>query len=278
MIDAVLVVALLLVVPLALSLGDRAVRGEARAAIAAGGVASFSFLFAEGPAAAGLVVPWAVVAAGLTWRRAGTLWRERWEPLPEAVATSFLLAGAGWLLLSRNGTTLLGFDPVIVELTAVHFHFAGFVAPIVTLQLVRLLKRTGSRHLTLARALVFAILAATPVTAAGITFAPWLGAAGALLFAVALSTASVLTMASIRRRDPGSTLLRVSSLSVLAPLVLAVAYAASSWLGTPAPSLRAMVLSHGLLNAFGFALCGVCGWMKLRELEVTPTMSADVAS
>ena len=43
----------------------------------------------------------------------------------------YLPIGAGWLVLYRLGVRPLGFADVIVLLTGVHFHYTGFVLPIV---------------------------------------------------------------------------------------------------------------------------------------------------
>lgn len=46
-------------------------------------------------------------------------------PLVTAAALGYLSVGAAWMVLSRVGVRPLGFEPAIVELTAVHFHYAG---------------------------------------------------------------------------------------------------------------------------------------------------------
>lgn len=143
-----------------------------------------------------------------------------------------------------------------------HFHFAGFVAPVLLLRLIGWL-RTQGRDDRAARLSLLAVLAATPLTAAGITFEPALGAAGAVLFGAGLTAASLLTLRWVVPRTDvlGKVLLATSSLSVIVALGLAVAYALGQWLGTPAPSLPVMVRTHGLLNAAGFGLAGTLGWL-----------------
>jgi hypothetical protein len=48
--------------------------------------------------------------------------------LAPAAAVAFMAFGAVWLVLSRAGIAPLGLSPIVVELTAVHFHFTGFAA------------------------------------------------------------------------------------------------------------------------------------------------------
>lgn len=265
LIDLVLVVALVLVVPLTLRVSGTDGRAATGASLA-GVLASISFVFDEGTVAAAFVIPWGITTATLACRRVRT-WGQSREAVPETVAFLFLFAGAGWLAVSRYGGTPLGFGPTIVELTAVHFHYAGFVASIVTVQLAGWLQGAGSPRAAAARACAYAVVVATPITAAGITFAEWIGSVGAVVFVVSLTTSSIVTMTSVLPRLAGAArrLLWVSSLSVLLPMILAVTYATGRWLPTPAPSLRTMVWAHGLLNALGFALCGVSGWLVVQR-------------
>ena len=259
-----LVLALAVVVPLALTLDERAPGPAlARLVTLAGVTGSASFLFDEGAGAAAVAALWLATIAVLAVRQlpravVGAGPRE----LPMAIASAYLVVGGVWFVLSRYGARPLGFGDDIVELTAVHFHYAGFVAPVLSFRLARWLSEHEPGSAAPARAAGLAVLAATPLTAAGITFEPALGAAGALLFAGGLTTASVLTMRFVVPRAAGAVraLLALSSLSVIVSMLLAVAYAAGQWLGTPAPSLPVMVRTHGALNALGFALAGLAGW------------------
>ena len=270
LIDLALGLALVVVVPLALTLDSpRPPRRTHRAAVVVAGVtASFSFTVAEGPAAAALASAWLVAVASLALRH---LWpvriRDTLADLPRVLPSLYLVVGGAWLVISRYGGRPLGFSDEIVELTAVHFHYAGFVAPLLLLRLIRRLRTDEG----LVRTALAAVLAATPLTAAGITFSAPLGTLGALLFAGGLTTASWLTLRRVvpDTSRPAAVLLGVSSLSVIASMALAVLYALGQWLGAPAPSLPAMVRTHGALNALGFALAGTTGWV-LDEKERGP--------
>src|SRR5256885_1534113 len=70
----------------------------------------------------------------------------------------YWLVGAGWLALARFGLRPLGFSPEIVLATAVHFHFAGVLLPVLVL------RSTGPR-------LVPPVLLGVPLVALGITLA-----------------------------------------------------------------------------------------------------------
>lgn len=97
------------------------------------------------------------------------------------------------------------------------------------------------------------------------TYGP-LQIAGALLLTTGLW---LLAWETLRRVAPATdrlpgTLLVLSALSTLAPMVLAVQWAIGSNYATPALSIPAMVRFHGIANAVGFALLGVLGW-RLRS-------------
>lgn len=112
---------------------------------------------------------------------------------------------------------------------------------------------------------VVAIVIAPPIVALGFTFAPALQIAGAVLLTVGLWLLAWVTARHIAPTAPRltSSLLLLSSASVLVPMLLAVQWAIRSNLGTPALSIPDMARTHGVLNAFGFALAGVFGWRLL---------------
>jgi uncharacterized membrane protein len=265
-IDFALALAVVVVVPLALGLDRRRPFDPDRVPFVAGAgaVAAGSLLLDEGAVAAALAIPWLVTMVALALRHALPLDVRAWvRDAPEILPFAYAVVGAGWLLVSRYGGRPLDFGDTIVELTAIHFHYAGLVAPLVVLSLRRWLRHEG-RSDAAATAGLIAVLVATPLTAAGITFEPALGAAGAAAFAGGLTTASLLTLRWVlpQARGASRVLLAISSLSVIASMALAVAYAFGQWLGTPSPSLRVMANTHGVLNAGGFALAGVLGWSR----------------
>jgi hypothetical protein len=144
---------------------------------------------------------------------------------------------------------VLGSGGGVVELTAVHFVYAG--AAVLTLAL-----RTRGRYA------VVLVAAAPPVVALGFVT----GYAAALVVgAVAMASGACLVGAlQVRRagRDGGLSparrvLLGVSGLAVWAPMALAVYWPLAAPYALPAPSIGLMVRTHGLANALGFCLCGL---------------------
>jgi hypothetical protein len=70
--------------------------------------------------------------------------------------------------------------------------------------------------------------------------------------------------------DTGRALLVVSSVAPLVPMVLAVQWALAQHVSMPALSINAMASTHGLLNAVGFVMFGLAGWL----LVVPPHVAA----
>lgn len=262
LIDVLLVLAAIVVVPLALPLLLPGI--ETRPWIAAGALTVPSLLLERGsPAAVALALPWAAVAttsaftAALRWARDGHRWSVDAVAVP--VVLGYLAGAGGSLVASRAGLTFRHVTEPIVQLTAVHYSYAGFVAPV--------LARRARRHITATGAASVALvlfLAAPPIVAAGfVTRWAIFQVGGALLLFVAAWTLAGVTLV----RGPRQPLLVASSLALLAPMVLAVSWAAAQFWEVPALGIPDMARTHGILNAVGFGLCGVLGWRAV----VTPS-------
>lgn len=230
-------------------------------------LATASFLLPIGGMAAILASAWLLVCAiAALGALADLIERRSLHPvrLAPAAAVAFMAFGAVWLVLSRAGIAPLGLSPIVVELTAVHFHFTGFAATLMAaLVLTKLHSERGtSRQIALAASLL--MIVGSPVIAAG-----WgtpfhvLQVAGAILVAAGvIGTASILFFrsASLVDSTPARVMLRVSALTPLVPMVLAVEYSAGRVFGFPTLDIHAMALIHGDLNALGFSLLGLSGW------------------
>jgi hypothetical protein len=165
-------------------------------------------------------------------------------------------------VLSRLGVAPINFDPVIVLLTAMHFHYAGFLLPLMT-------GLAGRRLRTrLARLAALGVILGMPLTAFGITTSQLgLGHVPEML-AVMITALAGLTAAGLhlqlaarrtRRRLVGICWL-IAGLSLAFSMVLALMYGSRfyypmAWLDIPL--MRAL---HGSANGLGFGLIGVVGW------------------
>lgn len=275
LIDKVLLLGVLVVVPLALSLvatpdgNGRHVLVYRLAVLAQplGAVAVIASFFPEqGTKAALLASAWLLVTALIAlyglWRLS---LRHLWTVAEVSIDVGliYLSVGSGWLLLSRLGVQPIGFGDTIVLLTAVHFHYAGFAAPILTGLAGRRL--AGAPHITRTMFVLaaIAVTSGTPLVAAGITVSPLLALLGTLTISFGLVLLAALVIGWIAGTFtslPPKLLLLISSVSSLASMVLASLYAYSIVSKTLIIDIPHMAMSHGVINAFGFSLCGLLAW------------------
>jgi len=275
LIDKVLLLGVLVVVPLALSLVAVSQEGLSpafgyRLAVAAqpfGAAAVIaSFFLEQGIRAALLASVWLGVTSLIAIYG---LWRLSLNSLRSVAEVSidvglvYLSVGSGWLVMSRLGVQPLGFGDTIVLLTAVHFHFAGFAAPILTgLAGRRLLEAPQKFQRPFVLAAV-CVTIGTPLVATGISLSPFLALVGTLVIAGGLALLAVLVIVRIvpaLTSLPARLLLLLSSASAVIAMVLALLYAYSIVTRTVIIDIPQMAMSHGLINAFGFSLCGLLGW------------------
>jgi hypothetical protein len=219
-----------------------------------------SFLLGRrGPAAALLASAWLPVTLLVAlhgWQRLRGGTRQVAE-VAVIAGCLMLPIGGGWLVLSRLGVIVLGFEEPIPLLTAVHFHYAAFA----TLVLVGLAGRFAGEG-AVYRLVAAGAISGPPLLAAGITLSPRLEILAAAMLVLALSALAVLTLARIvpRLRGPARVLLVFSSLSALGGMACALAYAIGEYTGVGIISLGRMARIHGPLNGLGFALAGLAGW------------------
>ncbi|TMC36000.1 MAG: hypothetical protein E6J28_11065 [Chloroflexi bacterium] len=273
LVDALLLLAPLAVVPLGLALvplttapARRVVR-LARILQPLGALAAVvSFLLPAGTTAAILAGGWLAVCAlaGVAGVTELVCARSVRPPaLLPAAALGFLTVGGAWMVANRSGLTL-GYGPVVAELTAVHFHYAGFVATLMSALAISVLLERSPRLGRLGSAAGLLVVLGTPLTAAG--FAT--GTAVLMVVGPALLVAGVLITAGLtafvvapRVSSPVARwLLIASAAAVVVPMLLGLDYAAARVLPVPSLDLRAMAIVHGDLNAIVYALVGLAGW------------------
>lgn len=280
-----LLLAVLVITPLALravaQLGDEgrspmlqrlAALGQLPAAV----VTTVSFFLAPGAVAAALALPWflftLLLAAQGFWR----FWRpgHRRPALEDVVVDLGLIyaaAGGGWLLVSRAGLQPMGFPETIVTLTAVHFHYIPLAAMVMTGLLGRALRERPSAAWTLYRPAAAGMIMGPPLVALGITFWPLLETIAALVLALSLGIVALLTLTAIVPRSGVSSaglLLAVSSVAAILAMFFATAYAVDTLSGARRLSIATMIQVHGWVNALGFSLCGLAGWLYLAPADL----------
>ena len=227
-----------------------------------------AFAAPQGGGAALWALPWFAVTGLVALVGLARLRDRGRRSAPEltlSFAMLYLAVGGGWLVLSRWGQRPLEFAPIIVLLTAVHFHYAGFALPLLAGLAGRALGGVS------ARLAAFGTVVGVPLVAAGITLTPILNTSlPELLAASFLVLASVpVVLLHVRlgvraEHQTAGMLLVLSGLALAVSMPLAAAYALGSYLGTPWLDIPMMVRFHGLTNAVGFALLGIAGWNLTR--------------
>jgi hypothetical protein len=293
LVDLLLLFATLVIVPLGLrlvpftGLRARRVLGVARIVQPFGALAAVvAFLISPGWTAGAVALGWLITCAVASFAGLMELIDSRsLRPahLVPAAAVAYLSVGAGWLVLSRAGLQPEGFSHEIVELTGVHFHYAGFAATLMAALTMSAVRDRG-RLSTFASGAAMLIVVGVPTTAAGIaTGSGLLTVAGPVLLGTGvLSIAGITGLAIAPRIRPERSLPRlrgragcgplaarwllwISAAGVVAPMLLGVDYAISRVFPIPALDLRAMALIHGDLNALVFSLAGLLGWTLVRS-------------
>lgn len=231
-------------------------------------------------ALAGLWLLQALLLAGFgAWRRLYRSGRQL-DELAIDVALLQLSIGAAWWIATCAGWSL-GFSDLIVQLTAIHFHYAGFAAPLICGLAGRGLDPGRRRLHGLYRAAGWTVMLAVWIVAAGIGISAIPGLpvrvsapielAGSVLLATGMLLLAGLLGLHLPRRAPAAAgvLLAAAGLSLALPMALAVAYAAGRLYGWPLITIPEMARWHGTLNAFGFAGAGLAGFALWRPTAPT---------
>jgi energy-converting hydrogenase Eha subunit A len=178
------------------------------------------------------------------------------------VACIYILIGSGWTLLNRAGLRPLGFEPVIVLLTGIHFHYAGFALPLLTGLALREVRGRSARWAALG--VIFAVpLVAVGITATQLKYSQIVESAAAWLMAAAgtLSGWIYLQLAHNRSRPRLARMLwGIAALSLMASMVFAAVYGTRFFLPMQWLDIPWMRALHGTANALGFGLAGIVGW------------------
>jgi|HubBroStandDraft_6_1064221.scaffolds.fasta_scaffold111136_2 hypothetical protein len=264
----------LVVIPLGLALCDGPPR-RAGISLFGGGLrwfqlaaalsATASFWLPRGIVSAAFAAPWLGFGCVVGIRGLLNLFDGGFKSLKSAcMAVSFLYLPIGciWLVASRLGLNPLGFQEPIVLLTAVHFHFAGFAAPLLALSGLTALEQRMIAPSRVYKSVTAGVLAGPALLAAGFVIGPRVKLAAALVVACSEIGLSLCFLSQIRYLKPraAQTFISVSALSVLFAMILVGGWAIGEFPLQPFLHLDEMARFHGTANALGFVLCGLVGW------------------
>jgi hypothetical protein len=274
LIELLFLLAPLVVVPLATTLIPPLDTGEGEASwlrasrwiiFAAATLATFSFFLREGSLAASLSGAWLLVCASFALIGLRRLWRYRIHSFSQfcfGTGEAYLFVGGSWLVISRMGLQPVGFQEPIVLLTAVHFHFAGFLSAVLAgLTHERLRETRWSKPLSAALA---GVVLGPGLLGLAFLVGPKLKLAAVMLIVFGqLGLATGMVRVALSAANPvGKAMLLLSSCCVVAGMVLAVRWALGEYPLQPFVDLAHMGRYHGVLNAVGFGVCGLLGWLN----------------
>lgn len=185
------------------------------------------------------------------------------------VGSLYLIVGGGWFVLSRIGSvSFLPYSDVIVELTAIHFHYSAFILPILTGIFGRWLYQQSTKRNTkgkLFTILAWGIALGPIIVAFGLDLGPPIELYFVSFYVLFVIWLCGWWLKSVKRMDkkPG-IFLGLSALIILGTMTLSLLYSLGLYLGMPIISIPGMIRWHGALNAFGFAFIGTVGWLVIN--------------
>jgi hypothetical protein len=267
----------LVIVPLGIELGrvmgsdTPLTRFARRIQPAAAALAVAALWLPPGRLAGGLACVWMVACLSMTIAaiidlsslaksRPDSSTRSTMQRITVAVAQLDLSVGGAWLVASRLGLRPMGIQEPIGLLTAVHFHYAGFATAMIA---AAMLQFAAQRHEYWLRWLVAVVIGMPFVVAAGFVISPQLKLGAAALFSASVASLAVVLRSCAKRLESGTArvLFHVASVSVFAGMVLSIAYAVADFRGSDVLPIPQMARTHGILNAVGFCLPGLLGWL-----------------
>jgi hypothetical protein len=195
------------------------------------------------------------------WADAGGGARTTFVQAMLGVAQIDLAVGGAWFVASRLGMRPMGIQEPIGLLTAVHFHFAGFATATIAAATVSFAETRGAQLWL--RRVVLLVMALPFVVAAGFVISPRLKMGAAVMFSISVAALAVfLRSVSNHVNDRmARVLLQIASGAVFSAMLFSSTYAVADFLGSDALPIPLMAQTHGLLNAFGFCLLGLLGWL-----------------
>ncbi|MBK9017642.1 MAG: YndJ family transporter [Saprospiraceae bacterium] len=227
---------------------------------------ALAFLLPNGSLSMLCVLPWVGVTFSIAWIGGLQIWQGAWRN-PAAFSISagmvYLSVAGVWAVMERAGIIPFGFNPEIIFLTIVHFHYAGFVLPVLAGLATGQLGSSVFNQIT-----CYMTVAAVGLLAVGITLTQLgfghdfeLVSAWIMALSAAAVAAMHLQLASQKGNSLKPTLLwATAGMALFGGMLLAGLYgtrfiAPIAWLDIP--MMRAL---HGTLNAVGFSLCAISGW------------------
>jgi hypothetical protein len=186
---------------------------------------------------------------------------DRLAGLAIVVARIDLVVGGAWFVASRLGLRPMGILEPIGLLTAVHFHFAGFATALIAAATLHFARSSAAERWL--RWCVLAVVGLPYVVGVGFVVSPLAKMVAGVAFSVAVAALALFLRSSGKtaRESTARILLQIAPACVFAGMVLAGVYAIADFRGSDVLPIPQMARTHGVLNAVGFCMCGLLGWL-----------------
>lgn len=223
------------------------------------------------PFAVWAALPWLLLTVAKGWSELFQFVRAphtRTADLALLASSLYLPVGGIWALFAQLGVQPLGFSGIIVLLTGVHFHYAGFALP----RLSGLwLGRSGYGQVYVLA--TWGVIMGVPLVAVGITTSQLRLPFWIEILAVSLLACSAFVISlgqvhwAVETPMPAfpRALFLLGGVSLALGMVLATIYGWRYLFPIAWATIPAMYLWHGTLNSLGFCLPGFVAWKVLER-------------
>ncbi|AOZ90397.1 hypothetical protein BK049_17740 [Bacillus xiamenensis] len=188
------------------------------------------------------------------------------HPLHELMidgALMYIALGGLWFWLYTADIQVMTFSPMIVLLTAIHFHYSAFFIPI----FYGLLGRQRKEETILYKIGGWLILLSPMMIAVGISYSRLFDTFSVILYVIALYLYGILCMKTRFRSTAAKGLVVFSSIILMGTIALSLLYSAGMLLRVTYISIDQMIWFHGSINASMVILPGLIGWLIERPAD-----------
>lgn len=168
----------------------------------------------------------------------------------------YLAGGGFWFFAYAAHLQMMQFGPLIILLTAVHFHYSAFLIPIFN----GLLGRITRKNRMLYSWITWVILFSPLLIALGITYSKTLDVIAVGIYMAALYLHAFLVFTTAFRSKTGKFLIRLSSAVLMITISFSMIYSFGVFRQDVTLTINQMIWIHGFVNAFFVILPALIGW------------------
>ncbi len=236
-------------------------------AVSCGLLFATAYHFPKGIYSSLFILPWLIYSLIFLFKKlneAILLKKNKLHEYVELAAYLYLPVGIIWAAIDRLDIPFLGYDPTIILLTGVHFHYAGFILPLVTSWLVET-KVSIIYKLTAIGIIIGIPLVALGISSSHFNWPVWIEVLSVSIMTLSGTLVGILHLRlGIRTKNWIQKMcFAVGGLALIAGMSLAFCYGWRHVFIIETLTIPWMYAVHGTCNAVGFAAPVLIGW-KLK--------------